>query len=176
MNLAQIMANTVEVGDCIEWQGRMGCGGSSTTPIYKSWNGRYSTSIPVCREVWQFTRGPIPAGKIVYRLCCNNRCIGCLALGVRGDAMRQRKKIGLAKHRPSTRAAITRGSRIRKTAKYGLDQARVVRAAVATGKTRKEAAIRAGVSYDAACQMAAGNTWAETSHASSVFTWRPNEG
>ncbi len=173
LTLLQIMAQTVEVGECVEWTGPMGCGGDAGKPIYKRWNGRYNTNEPVCREIWALTRGPISPGRIVYRKCCNDRCIGCLALGVRGDAMRQRKKLGLAKHSPSTRAALTSGARGRAGIKGSIESARAVRDLLATGSTRTNAAKQTGLPLNIVTDIGLGRSWLETSHASSVFSWRP---
>lgn len=172
--LDRILDNCEEVGDCLEWQGRMGCGGCKVTPIYKARINGKAVNVPVCREVWELTRGPIPAGRIVYRKCCNDRCVSCLALGVRGDAMRQRKKLGLAAHAPSTRAALTIGARKRSTVKNSIEKAREVRALVADGvKGDERIGALTGVHPDMVAEIRRGDAWRETSHASSVFAWRP---
>ncbi len=173
MTLDEIMAQTLEEGDCVLWTGRMGTSSCKTTPIYKSKIDGHWQNIPVCRKVWEFTRGPIPAGKIIYRSCCNDRCLGCLVLGVRGDAMRLRKKLGLSKHSPSTRASLTSGARGRSNIKHTIEQAREVRALLATGLPRVEISHRTGVTRDAIGDIATGRAWRETSYASSVFSWRP---
>ena len=175
MTLAEITAQCVEVGDCLEWQGMMAGAGSGrrrSQPIYKRWNGRYNDSVSICREVWTIKRGPIPPGKIVYRTCCNDRCLKCLAVGDPGAAHRLRKKLGLAAHTPAARAAITSGSRARSTAKYSIEIARNVRALAAEGLKNAEIVARTGLPLHAVSDMKT-RSWQDTSHASSVFVWRP---
>ncbi len=172
--LAEIMSQTEEVGDCLEWTGFIGTkGGDSGKPMYKWWNGRYSANVPVCREVWALTNGPIPAGKIVYRLCCNDRCIGCLALGQRGDPMRRRKKLGLTKHSPATRASLTNGARGRANVKHTIEQAREVRDLISAGLKVREIVERTGMPEWTVSDIRSNRSWKETSYASSVFSWRP---
>jgi hypothetical protein len=170
---AIIEANSVEVGECVEWQGRMGSAGCAGQPIIKDRIDGKTVNVSVIREVWKLRNGPIPEGKLVYRTCCNDRCIGCLALGVRGDVMRHRRRMWLAKHTPSTRAALTRGARSRANVKNTAEQARAVRELAAVGVPDILISGATDVGIAMVADIRRGRAWAEQSHAASVFSWRP---
>lgn len=169
--LEALIANCDEVGECLEWRGPYGSGRSKVTPIIKCHvNGR-SENLPVVRLVWEQTKGKIPPGKIVYRSCCNHRCIRCLKLGVRGDAHRQRKRLGLAGHSPSTIASLTTAARRRPTVKYTIEQARECRKLADGGLTDAQVSERTGVHVDIVCDIRRGKIWREHAPVASVFTW-----
>ena len=175
LGLAALLGRCTEVGECLEWPGPYGIGRSSVTPIVKCHlNGR-SENLAVVRLVWEQTKGPIPEGRIVYRHCCNHRCIRpeCLRLGKRGDAHRHRKKMGLTAHTPASLAALTRGARGRATTKNSMEKARAVRALVAEGLRDPEIAVRTGVHPEMVADIRRGTAWRETPAVASVFSWRP---
>lgn len=167
-------SDAAEAGECIEWTGRMGCGGCKGQPIIKTRIDGKAVNVSVVREVWKIKHGPIPDGRIVYRTCCNDRCIGCLALGRRGDAMRQRRRLGLAKHAPSTRAALTRAARNRAHVKNTPEQARAVRELAAVGVPDILIADCTDVSLSMVADIRRGKAWRETAPQGSVFSWRPS--
>jgi len=172
-SLAAILANCDEVGECMEWRGPYGNGRCKVTPILKlRINGR-TENLPVARLVWEHTKGPIPPGKIVYRKCCNHRCVQCLALGKRGDAHRQRKKMGLSGHSQSTLVSLTNGARGRATAKNTMEQARECRRLVAEGFTDLQTAGRTGVHPDMVADIRRGKAWREHAALASIFSWSP---
>lgn len=170
-----VAAKSIEVGDCLEWQGAMGCSGSASQPIIKTRRDGKPIEIYVARKVWELNRGPIPAGRIVYRSCCNNRCVGIdhLRLGRRGDAMRARKRLGLSKHSPSTIAALTVGIRKGPNVKYTIEAAREVRRLAANGLGTGEISAATGVHPDMVSDIRRGRAWRETAPVGSVFSWRP---
>lgn len=93
LSLAALLANADEVGDCLEWRGPY-AGRGRVTPIARRYVEGRSENLSVIRLVWEQTEGPIPQGRIVYRDCCNHRCIRCLKCGKRGDVQRHRAKMG----------------------------------------------------------------------------------
>lgn len=170
-----ILANCDEVGDCLEWRGPYGRGRSSVTPIVKVRIDGQTQNLPVVRLMWEHTRGPIPPGKIVYRTCCNHRCVQCLKLGVRGDAHRQRRKLGLSAHRPETVASITNSARTRATTTNTMEKARECRALSAQGLRDHEVAALTGVHADVVADIRRGDAWRESAPGASVFSWRPDQ-
>lgn len=170
---AIIAARTVEVGDCLEWTGRFGVGGTSCVPIIKTRICGKATNVIVPRAVWEAANGPIPAGRIVYRHCCNDRCVRLehLKCGKRGDQLRRRAALGLAGHMPSTRAAITRAAR--RNGKYSEAQAAEVRALAAVGVRDDQISAATGVGLAMVADIRRGRAWATGVQAASVFAWRP---
>lgn len=170
---AMIAALSVEVGDCVEWTGHFGNGRTSCTPIIKRrHNGRRVTLI-VARLVWTGANGPIQPGRIVYRHCCNDRCVRLdhLRCGRRGDQHRRRAALGLAGHMQSTRAAITTAARNR--AKYTARQVARVRELAVAGVRDKQISADTGVGLAMVADIRSGRAWSAALPAASVFAWRP---
>lgn len=171
LSLAALLANADEVGDCLEWRGPY-AGRGRVTPIARRYVEGRSENLSVIRLVWEQTEGPIPQGRIVYRDCCNHRCIRCLKCGKRGDVQRHRAKMGLAAHSPAALAALTRTARARPTTKNTLEQARQARLLVAQGLSDAEVSQRTGIHEDVVADIRRGKAWREDAFAgASVFTW-----
>lgn len=172
-----IASSVVEVGDCLEWTGRMGCGGQTGVPIIKTRRGGKSHNVIVPREVWADAHGQIPDGRIIYRYeCCNERCVRLehLCCGKRGDQLRRRAALGLAGHMQSTRAALTLAARNRSTTKHCVEQAAAVRDLAAVGVPDPLIAGATGVSLSMVADIRMGRAWADRAPAASVFGWRPS--
>lgn len=157
--LVKGLAKAVEVGDCLEWQGKMGNG--KTVPVVQSREGRsYNAEYSVPRLVWEKAKGPIPTGKMIYRKCCNNACV-CLdhlAIGTRADWMKNRQKHGLTKHTAEHIVNLTKGARRRAGIKYSLEKAREVRALLAE-HSREEVSRLTGVSLAMVSDISRGRAW-----------------
>jgi len=170
---AEILARCIEVGECLEWQGPFGTGRNAATPILRKRYDGHSDNLPVLRILWQTEHGPIPAGKIVYRHCGNDRCVCHIKLGKRGDAHRRRKQLGLMKHSPATLAALTRGARSRENVKCSEERASEIRAMLAEGMTDQEIMDSTGLSRYVVADVRLGRTWKPAVPVASVFGWRP---
>lgn len=163
--LAQGMAEAIEVGDCLEWQGPFGCEGA--TPIVKARNTdkARTDNYGVPRMLWEQAHGPTPEGMLVYRKCCNNTCVllDHFRVGTRAQWASNRVKAGVAKHHNSTKIALTIAARARPATKNSLDKARLVRSLRAEGATRAEIVAQTGVADAMVADIVAGRAWVETS-------------
>lgn len=170
---AEIAAKSVEVGECVEWLGKMGSGSAkfANTPLLGTRKDGRSVNLIVARLVYEAERGPIPSGKLVYRSCCNNRCIAAahLRLGTLADVKRVRRAAGLTSHTPSTRAALTRGARSRVNVVNDMEKARAVRALVAAGLHDEQIAEQTGVRRCMVSDIRRGKAWQEQCAGASVF-------
>lgn len=164
-----------EVGECHEWHGAYGCGTTAHTPIVRKRVNGKPVNLIVAREVWLAAHGSIPAGRLIYRHCCNAKCVRLehLRCGRRGDQLRRRAALGLAGHRPSTRASITRSARCRATTRYTVAQAGQVKDLVACGVLDAEISSATGVGQAMVADIRRGKAWRDTTPAGSVFSWRP---
>jgi energy-coupling factor transporter ATP-binding protein EcfA2 len=173
LKLEDVLALCIEDGDCLLWQGTMGTGKNKATPHLNfiapdGTRGR----LMMARTTWEARNGrPVPAGKIVYRTCCNERCLEHLKLGVRGDAHRQRKRLGLTGHSPATIAALTIGARNREGIVCSIETAREVRALLYSGLRNIDVSRRTGVDESTVSCIKRGKAWAESLPAASVFSW-----
>jgi len=159
---AKGMAEAVEVGECLEWQGKMGNG--KTIPVVKSREGKtYCAEYSVPRLVWEQKNGPIPRGMVLYRKCCNNDCVELkhLKLGTRAEWMENRRKLGLTKHTAQHILNLTKGARNRPMVVNTMDKARQVRALLAD-HSRDEVALLTGVSRAMVDDIARGRAWRDT--------------
>lgn len=155
------MANAVEVGDCLEWQGSFSNKGTQPSVKFRNPEKTYVDNVCVPRMLWEREHGPIPAGLWVYRKCCNTACV-CLehlAVGTRKDLMRARRKAGTTKHKPTTKLAMTLAARRRPTVVNTAEQADLVREMLCAGIKRVEISERAGVSVDMVADIARGKSW-----------------
>lgn len=171
---AWILAQCVEEGDCLLWQGAMGVGSNRANPIVKGIlaSGKVN-NLPVRRMVWEHRNGPLPPGKVVYRTCCQYRCLKCLDAGPPGAPARQRKLAGLSAHSPSARAALTSGARGRGNLVNTPEQVLEVKRLLAQGGSNPEVARQTGVSTAMVSKIRLGTCWRETAPSASVFSWRP---
>lgn len=170
---AEILAKCEEVGECLEWPGPYGSGRNRCSPLLRARIDEHRENLPVLRILWEAKRGPIPDGKIIYRHCCNDRCVGCLRIGERGAAHRRRKQLGLMKHSASTLASLTRGARNRGNLKCSEVQAAEIRELLAQGLTEREVSERTGMTRYVVADVRTGRSWKPVAHQASVFTWRP---
>ena len=168
-------ARTVEVGDCLEWTGSYGSHRTTSVPMIKARVGGRSNNVAVPRLVWTAAHGEVAPGRVVYRHCCNDRCVllAHLRCGARGVHLQRRAALGLAGHLQSTRAAITRSARSRPTTKYTAQQAAAVRDLAAAGVPDALIAGATDVGLSMVADIRRGRAWAEQSGAASVFAWRP---
>jgi len=158
-----------EVGDCLEWTGCFGTGRCDSTPIINRLHLRLSVPL----MVWLVAKGPVPAGKLVYRHCCNWRCVRLehLRCAPRGEHLRHRARRGLAAHLQSTRANISKA--MRKRSQYSAEQAEAVRELAALGIPDVLIAGATDVGVDLVADIRLGRAWADRAPAASVFGWRP---
>ena len=170
-NAEWILAQCVEEGDCLLWLGAMGTGNNRANPMV---NGIHPSGrqgpLPVRRMVWEHRNGPLPPGKVVYRTCCDNRCLGHLDAGPPGSPMRQRGRSGLAAHSPATKAALTRAARARPSTVNTPEQVQEVKRLGAQGGTDAEIARQTGVSEAMVGKIRTGKCWADSVQGSSVFS------
>lgn len=169
-------ARTIEVGECIEWQGRMlkSQAAQPNTPVAQTTAKGKSVHIIVARWVWEQEHGPIPPGTMIYRTCCNNRCVRGkhLAAGTLADVKAARRAAGQTRHKPSTKAAIQTGARKRPSTINTVEQARLVRDLVAAGKQDIEIAAETGVRPSTVKDIRLGRGWRECAPGSSVFNFK----
>lgn len=162
-NLEAGLAQAVEVGECLEWQGFFACKG--VTPVVKARNMEkgQTENHSVPRLVWERAHGPIPAGKLIYRTCCNCNCVLLehLAMGTRKDMFRARRKQGVNVHKQATILSITVAARRRASTKYSMDKAREVRSLKAAGLRHVDIAAQSGVSLAMVDDMVSGKSWRE---------------
>lgn len=161
--LAAGLALAQEVGDCLEWQGKFSCKG--VTPVvgwYDPAKNRTENE-PVTRLLWERKNGPIPAGHLVYRSCCNNACVleDHLKCGTRKDWAKARKKAGATKHGPATRIALTLSARRRANVKNTIDKAREERSLSAGRMRIEEISKVTGVHPTMVAEMRQGRSWRE---------------
>jgi hypothetical protein len=160
---AKGMAAAIEVGDCLEWQGRMGNG--KTVPVVQSRAEKtYSAEYSIPRFLWEQAKGPVPAGKLVYRKCCNNACVQLahLAVGTRTEWSENRKKHGLTKHTAAHILNLAKAARSRPTTINSMEAAREVRRLLGE-HTRDEVAAMTGVSPAMVDDIALGRSWKDYS-------------
>lgn len=158
------MAQAQEVGECLEWQGHFSNRGKTQPSVKVRLDGKnYSDNLSVPRLLWEAENGPVPAGKWVYRKCCNNACVllDHLAIGTRNDLMKARKKAGTTKHAPTTLIALTRAARKREATINTPERARMVRELLAGGERHEEVSARTGVSLAMVAEIGQGRAWRE---------------
>jgi hypothetical protein len=166
---AWILAQCVEEGDCLLWPGAMGTGNNRANPIVSGIRASGSHGpLPVRRMVWEHRHGPLKPGQVVYRMCCQNRCLACLQAGPPGSPMRQRKREGLTALSPATKAALTRARRVRSV--NTPEQVQEVKRLGVLGGTDAEISRATGVSEAMVGKIRTGKCWADSVQGSSVFS------
>jgi hypothetical protein len=155
------LAQAVEVGECLEWQGFFSCKGA--TPVVKISNREKhrTENVSVPRLLWERDHGAIPEGKLVYRHCCNNACIAHLACGTRADWAKARKKAGVTGHSPVAKLHLTMGARRRSNVTNTMDKAREVRSLAAARMRTDEISRQTGVSPAMVAEMRQNTAWRE---------------
>ena len=163
-HLTRWLERAIEVGECLEWQGAFSCGGATPVVKVRHPQKKYSDNMAVCRLLWERDHGPIPEGKLVYRHCCNNRCVNPehLRCGTRQQWKDNQKKNGLTKHKVLTKLKQTVAARSRPTVKNNMEKAREVRALKAERLTYKEISLATGVSEGMVADIVQGAAWKET--------------
>lgn len=169
---AYVAERTVEVGECLEWTGLYGHGSTARVPMVKTRHNGASVNLAAPRLAWLAEHGEIPAGRIVYRHCCNDACIRCLRLGKLGDQLKRRGQLGLSQHLQSTRAAITRSARNRSTTVHSAEQAAAVRDLAAAGVPDVLISFATDVGRSMVSDIRSGRAWADRVPAADVFSWR----
>lgn len=161
--MAQGLAQAVEVGECLEWQGHFSCRG--VTPIVKARNveKQRTDNHSVPRELWEAAYGPIPEGKLVYRACCNNACVllWCLTIGTRKEWAKARKKAGVTAHHHVTKLHLTMAARRRSDVTNSMEKAREVRALAAERVRTDEISRLTGVHPTMVAEIRQGRSWRE---------------
>jgi hypothetical protein len=158
------LAKCVEVGDCLEWQGKMGNSGKVPAVMSRA-HHPYSAEYPIPRELWKQHKGPIPEGMLVYRTCCNNKCVALdhLAIGTRAQWHKNRKKQGKSKHTAAHIASITQARRKSPDVVNTLEKARHVRSLLGE-YTREEVSRMTGVSEAMVRDIARERAWKDQSN------------
>lgn len=163
--MAQGLEQAIEVGECLEWQGFFSCRG--VTPVVKarSLEKQRTDNYSVPRELWEAAYGPIPAGKLVYRCCCNNACILLhhLTIGTRKDWAKARKKAGVTGHHHVAKLHLTLAARRRADVTNSMEKAREVRSLAAARVRTDEIALLTGVHPTMVAEMRQGRSWRELS-------------
>ncbi|WP_294768600.1 hypothetical protein [uncultured Rhodoferax sp.] len=161
--LAEGMAAAVEVGDCLEWQGKFACKGVTPVVAYFDQEKRRTDNESVIRMLWESKNGPIPEGHLVYRTCCNNACVldSHIKCGTRKDWAKARKKLGATKHKPTTRIAITLAARRRPDVTNSIEKARLVRSMSAARMPVADIARATGVHRVMVKEIRQGRAWKE---------------
>jgi hypothetical protein len=161
--LASGMAEAIEVGECLEWQGKFACKG--VTPVIGWYDAEKhrTENEPVTRQLWEAKHGPIPAGHLVYRTCCNNACVleDHIKCGTRKDWAKARIKAGTSKHSPVARIALTLAARRRADVTTTMDKAREVRSLSAGRMRIGDIAKATGVHPTMVGEIRQGRAWRE---------------
>ena len=161
--LAQGLAQTIEVGDCLEWQGEFMCHGVTPSVMARNTIKERTDNYSVPRELWIAAYGEIPAGRLVYRNCCNNACVllDHLSIGTRKECGAVRRKAGTAKHNMATKLAITMAARNRAVTVNSMGKAREVRDLRAGKTSHADIALMTGVSSAMVSDICQGRRWVE---------------
>jgi len=148
----------VEVGNCIEWQGKMNSGGH---PMM-SYLGKPTL---VRRVAWCLARNLTLddiQGLRLWNTCANLRCINpaCTRAGTYQAMHRALVAMGRTTASPVKRAACARVKRA--ASNLTMDDARAIRAAAAQGALRKDLAAHYGKSDSLIDKIVSGQCWRET--------------
>ena len=160
------MAHAQEVGDCLEWQGHMSNKGTQPTVKHRAPGKDYSNNVSVPRVLWERKNGPVPAGKLVYRKCCNNACVleDHIKVGSRADSMKARIRAGASKHSAATVISLTLAARRRAATVNTPEKARAVLSLTAEGLSIAQIADRTGVNPTMVKEIRQGRAWRELSN------------
>lgn len=145
--LNRILARTIEVGDCLEWQG---CFCQGKHPQINLGAGRVAA---VRRVLWEVEHGPVPAGLQVGMTCKNWRCV-CpehLAARTRSKASRGRTR--------SLQERINIAAGRRTASHLTMDDVRTMRT---SDEPVRQLAARYGVTLGYVWRIRRGEAWADT--------------
>jgi hypothetical protein len=161
--VAEGLAAAIEVGDCLEWQGKFACNGTTPVVGWYDITKHRTENASVPRALWEKDNGPVPAGKLVFRKCCNNACVlkTHLSCGTRADWARARKKAGTTAHSPTTRIALTLAARRRADVVNTMEKARAVRSLAAARLRTEQISDQTGVSPAMVAEIRQGTAWRE---------------
>lgn len=145
--LERILPRTIEVGDCMEWQGHF-CQGKH--PQINLGGGRVVT---VRRALWEEANGPVPAGLWVGLSCGNWRCVcpAHLVARTRSKALRGRSR--------TPQEIISVATARRAQSRLTMEDARAMRA---SDEPVKALAARYRISWGYVWRIRRGEAWADT--------------
>lgn len=159
--LAENMAKAVEVGDCLEWQGAMS--NRSCLPVLTHRREKNGTvkHLSVPKLLYEQSGRTLKTGYIVYRNCCNNRCVNVdhIVSGTKAQWHANRAKKGLAKHSIATKLKITEKARARPTTINSMEKAQEIRYLAAEGLSVRETMERTGVSEAMIVDIRRNHSW-----------------
>lgn len=160
------MKQAQEVGDCLEWQGRMSNKGTQPAVKHRAPEKGYCDNVSVPRVLWERKNGPVPAGKLVYRKCCNNSCVleDHIKVGTRADWMQARIRAGTSKHSAAAVISLTLAARRRAATVNTPEKARAVLSLTAEGLNTAQIAERTGVHPTMVTEIRQGRAWRELSN------------
>jgi hypothetical protein len=163
--IESMLAQCEEVGECLEWQGRMQ-NGSPQVFMGKKEDGqsRYRTARRVFTEL--LNGSPLPALQRCIATCGNARCMRHIGVRTHKQIAAIAVKAG-AQSTPGFRAAMVRGRRNRPDVKLSIEKAREIRASGLSGPAL--AAIY-GVNRTAIAAVRRGDMWREALPGASVFS------
>lgn len=163
--LAENMAKAVEVGECLEWQGAMS--NKKTLPVltYRSTPNGTARHLGIPKLLYQNSGKKIRNGYIVYRKCCNNKCVNIdhIVAGTKAQWHANRVKNGMTKHSISTKLKITAKARARPTTINTMEKAQEIRLLAAEGVSVRDTIERTGVSYDMVLEIRGNKSWKQSS-------------
>jgi hypothetical protein len=165
--IESILSQCEEVGDCLEWQGRMQNGSPQVYVGRVNGQSRYRT---VRRVFTELLRGaPLPGKVRCTSSCQNARCVAeaHIALCTRKQIAASNQKRGL-QSTPGIRAKLTNAARSRPGLKLSIEKAREIRASSLSGP---ELAKLYGVNRSAIKAVRKGRIWREALQGSSVFSF-----
>lgn len=168
VDLPTLLAKTVEVGDCMVWQGWTNKRGSA----YVKYMGRQTQAVRLSYLMSRGLEDSDIKGLMTWASCGDKLCINPkhICCGTRSQWRAFRHSIGADKPKPSTIAKHMVNGRKPGKCKLTMEQVREIRE---SNETCKEWAKRLMVHPDTVALARRGRTWAEAPTAASVFSWRP---
>ena len=163
---------------CWTWSGAMSVSNNSTPMLYVMpgllGNERgYSTS--GVRVAWLLSGRRLGAGRVVWRHCCNHKCLAPdhLRSGTRADLGRHITAAGLIRVDPSYRIQRAKHSQLQP---IPADIVRQIEADMDAGVSRKDLRARYSVGRSLLWKIATGqhtHQRGRLAQGASVFSWRP---
>ena len=168
VDLKSLLARTVEVGDCLVWQGWTNKRGTACVRYMGKQNQAVRLSYLLSRGLAESDiEGLMTWASCGDKLCINPKHICC---GTRQQWRAFRHSIGADKPKPSTVAKHMLNGRKPGKCKLNMEIVRQIRE---SDETSAEWARRLSVHKDTIAMARRGITWAEAPSAASVFSWRP---
>lgn len=165
MDLSKLvdLSQYVAIGECHEWTGpyaKVGRASTHTPRVRRRVDGK-DRYINIPRLIWEKAHGPVRDGYIVYRTCCNHRCVKLqhLAAAPLGQHL---KKYGQAgKLKKSLMAWIKQVAKTREKSNCTPELAAKIREIRAAGGTRKEAEQATGLGKEQVKNIWYGSRWSQ---------------